>query len=110
MKTECRSILDDLDDTSLFRMIGRAWYAQADNGRTSDPDNDVSAAVGRREFEIVEPVLAEALRQPFDNGVLARITSTLQVEATWTMPGSVVAALARRRGLVRRGLLDDVTS
>ena len=92
--------LDDLDEEALFRLLGDAWYAVLKTEPGGSYVLPSSTDVGKREFEAIGPVLREALRQPYYQGVLARVASTLAVEATWRMPATVVVALARRRGMI----------
>jgi hypothetical protein len=94
------SPLDELNETALYQLLGDAWYAQfaINNGLGHFLPSSVD--VGKREFDAVASVLTEALRQPYFHGVPARVASALKVEATWRMPASVVAALARHRGMI----------
>ena len=93
------SPLDELDEGALYALLGDAWYAQIKTEVGKDYFLPCSSEVGRREFEVVLPILSEALRQPYFQGDIARVASTLKVEATWRMPAMVVVALARRRGM-----------
>jgi hypothetical protein len=95
--------LDEADEAVLFWMLGDAWYAQLDPIPGEAYHLESSVNVGRREFETIMPLLTEALRAPFSNGVYSRVASTLQVETTWKMPVSVIVALARKRGIVHTG-------
>jgi len=95
-----RSPLDDTDEAALYGLLGDAWYAQAAPGSTDGHALSTSPEVGKREYEAIAPMLRESLRQPYFQGVAARVASMLQVEATWTMPSAVIVALARRHGLV----------
>ena len=94
------SVLDALDDTALYQLLGEAWYAQFRTEKGGCYYLPSTVDVGRREFDAVAPMLKEALRQPHFQGVPARIASALQVEASWRMPATVVAALAHRKGLI----------
>ena len=95
-----RNPLDDADEASLYELLGEAWYAQALSESANGHPVATNFEVGKREFEAIAPMLREALRQPFYQGVVARVTSLLQVEATWNMPSPLVVALARRRGFL----------
>lgn len=95
-----RSPLEELNETALFQMLGDAWYAQLQTRKGDCYLFPSSVDVGKREFNAVAPILTEALRQPYFQGVPARVASALQVEASWRMPAMVVAALAQRRGMV----------
>jgi hypothetical protein len=95
-----RSPLDEIDEDRLYKLLGDAWYSQLTAEKGEVYYLPSSRDVGKREFEAVAPVLIEALRQPHFHGVEARVSSTLKVEASWTMPTSIIVALARRRGLI----------
>jgi hypothetical protein len=92
--------LDDLDEAALYELLGAAWYAQRPTAKDARSSLPSSAEVGKREFDAVAPILTEALRQPYFQGIPARIASALQVEASWRMPTTVVAALARHKGMI----------
>jgi hypothetical protein len=91
--------LDELNETALYQLLGEAWCAYFRKGNSLPTSVDI----GKREFNAVAPILAEALRQPYFQGVPARIASALEVEATWRMPATVVAALAQRKGMIVAG-------
>ncbi len=95
-----QSPLDELNETALYKLLGDAWYAQLKTDKGGSYFFPSSVDVGKREFDAVASILTEALRQPYFHGVPARVASALQVEASWRMPASVVAALARHRGMI----------
>jgi hypothetical protein len=95
-----RSPLDDMDEDTLFKLLGAAWYSQLEIRTGESYSLPSTCDVGKREFHAVAPVLREALRQPYYHGVAARVASTLEIEADWAMPAVVVAALARHGGMV----------
>jgi hypothetical protein len=95
-----RSPLDDMDEDALFILLGDAWRDQLLTRTGESYSLPSSSDVGKREFKAVAPVLREALRQPYYHGVVARVASTLQVEADWIMPAVLVTALARRHGMI----------
>jgi hypothetical protein len=97
-----RSPLDEMNETSLYHLLGEAWYAQLKTKNGAGYFLPSNIDVGKREFDAVAPILTEALRQPYFQGVSARIASALEVEALWNMPTSVVAALAHRRGMITK--------
>jgi hypothetical protein len=98
-----RNPLQDADEAALFWMLGDAWYAQLVPVPGEAYLLQSSMDVGKREFEAVVPLLTEALRGPFSNGVEAKVATTLEIQAgsIWKMPVSIVSALAVKRGLVR---------
>ena len=102
-----QNLVDDSDEASLYQLLGEAWHAQAVSEAADGHPVATNFEVGRREFESVAPMLREALRQPFYQGVAARVASVLQVEATWTMPSLLIVALARRRGFLGAKELPD---
>ena len=95
-----KSPLDDLNETALYQLLGDAWYSQFITQKGKSYFLPSSVDVGMREFDAVALILIEALRQPYFNGVPARVASALQVEASWRMPAMIVAALARHRGMI----------
>ena len=95
-----KSPLHELNETALYQLLGDAWYAQLTTKKGASYFLPSSVDVGKREFDAVASILKEALRQPYFQGVPARIASALQVEASWRMPATVVAALAHRKGLI----------
>ena len=95
-----RGPLDDFDEQSLLRLLGDAWLAQVADKNKDRSAPLTSLEIGEREFAAVSPMLREALHHPFYHGVSARISSVLQVEATWPIPTALIVALARRRGFI----------
>jgi hypothetical protein len=94
------SSLDEVNDTTLYKMLGEAWFAQRKTESGEACFLSGNEEVGKREFDKVSAVLREALQQPYFQGLTARVRSTLEVEANWTMPVMIVVALARRRGMI----------
>ena len=92
--------LDQLNESSLYTLLGDAWYSQLKVEAGKGYFLPCSSEAGKREFEAVLPILSEALRQPYHQGDASRVASTLKVGATWKMPAMVVVALARRRGMI----------
>ena len=95
-----QSPLDELNERALYQILGDAWYAQLKTEKGGSYFLPSSVEVGKREFDTVAPILRAALREPSFQDVSARIASAHQVEASWQMPATVVAAIARHRGIV----------
>ena len=96
------SSLEESDSSTLYKLLGDAWYAQLKPSDQAAYYLPSSADVGKREFDAVAPLLSEALRQPYYHDFISTLERTLQREAKWKMPVSVVAALALRVPPVRK--------
>lgn len=92
--------LDEFNDITLFRLLGEAWCSNLSTCDALLHHGSSRVDIGRREFNIVAPILIEALRQPYFHGTSARIASALKVEAIWPMPTPVIEALADRQGFI----------
>jgi hypothetical protein len=95
------SPLEESDSSTLYKLLGDAWYAQLKPSDGASYYLPSSTDVGKREFATVAPHLFEALRQPFYHDFFAILERTIQREAAWKMPPAVVAALALRVPVVQ---------
>ena len=103
--------LDDLDDETLYRMLGEAWNAQFGEPwfAVYDKSNanylETSADIGRREFAKLSFVLRERLSQHSQPAAVADVNAILKQANSWTAPAGVVEALAKHQGIVRPNIV-----
>jgi hypothetical protein len=90
-------LFDDLDDKSLYVMLGNAWYAQV------IPRGDLAIflcspeEMGRTTFADLRSALKDGLAGSSESDLVARVNRVISSCATWKMPVTVVAALAKRQ-------------
>jgi hypothetical protein len=85
-----------LSTDALYRLLGVAWIAQLHPIGGDCHYLGSSLEMGKREFEILAPLLRKDLSRPYRDGVIECVTHTIHRSRTWAMPADVVAALAVR--------------
>ena len=89
--------LDELDTSSLFHLLGSAWYAQLKVSGGEAHYIAPAQEIGEREFDFLAPLLKADLTTPFEFGVVDTVNTTIRNFASWQMPAPVVAALALKQ-------------